>query len=148
MSKEKFVKLNPDSSIFQDTSIGFMITGDQVLPFKSEWNRSKRFSKALKGGHLETADKDDYKEFLEREALRNSSAKSVDTTKTQANDEDAGGDEKSFSEMTEKELKKKNNEVLIADILENSDWEEADLIDFKKKDLIALILNNYEEEGE
>lgn len=130
----KYVKLGEKASSFYDPSTGFKVSGDKVKEVTKEMQVSKKFKKAIKGGHLEWAEAGEFVKEIEV-------------------DEEADTD--SNEQFTEGELMSKSKEALVnlawkaqLTLDEEDQLSEEKLAKKTKAELAELILESYEEEEE
>jgi len=171
MSKEikerlnkKYVKLGPKADVFMDIETHLTVTKGQVVLLTLRNERSKRIQKALRGGHLVSASKDEYVAYRDTleplsddeiikdhesemgkkaTEIKKLKAKIIDLEKENASQKDeilelkATGDE--FEDMTNPEL---------VDYINNT-WKLTDedkkaIKKFRKQELLDYIKENQE----
>lgn len=140
LPKKDYVKLQEKAASFYDPSTGLQLANKQVAKMTSEQKVSKRVQKALKGGHLEYSDEDEYNDYL------NTLAKPGKKVKTKKEEEE---DDFDPTASTVEELKKKFTADEMKDLIlkNNADLKEEDLPTVKAE-LAEIILNDYELEEE
>lgn len=153
----EYVRLNEKAASFYDVTSGLQLANKQVKKLTAEQYQSKRVQKALKGGHLEYADVEDFEEYLETLATEDQAtedqakAKGKTKAKGKEDEEEEEEEEDDFdpTQSTVKELKAKYTEKeMVALILENNEELGKGDLPKGKDNLAEIILNDYELEDE
>lgn len=130
---EKFYKLGEKAATFTDVSTGLSIDPGQVIKVSIKQAASSRFKRAVAGGHIVIASKEDYSNFL--------NSKEESEKVSEQSDKDA-----LLKRVAE--LEKENEEK--AERIKELEGDEEDEIDFdsmEKEDLISYAQENSESLG-
>jgi len=127
----KYVKLGEQALSFADPTTGFKIRQGEVKEYSNKEALSKKFAHALKKGHLEKADADDFEEF---QTSGNTANSKVDTSEASAEFHTAAS------------LKKLGKDEILEMIGEFEG--DHDVTGLNKPDLIELYLELQGEEEE
>lgn len=124
----KYVKLGSKAHSFSDPTTGVKLVPGEVTKLTATQEISKRIIMAIKGGHLEKVNKDEYERYLSG------------NTDIDEQDDDA---------ITVDSLNKETKEQLVKRIVELSDeHDESDLKKKNKNQLIDIVMELMEEEEE
>jgi len=126
--KTRWVKLGERAAEggFFDATLKLKVLPGKLVELPNNFRTSKRMVAALSGGHLEYADSEEVKEYLE-------------------GPQDVEGEEE--DDITEKDLKKMNKAKLTEYILANDEeTDEDELSDYDKSGLLELALEIFNKE--
>lgn len=135
MAKSRFVKLGEKASSFSDATSGLKLAPGQVVELSRKHKNSRRVINAIKAGHLDYADLEDYDEAQKLPGAIKTSDDPIDDSG------DDSGDGNPKEPHTEKSLKKLKHPELVELAKEMGTEEDLmDLEDYTKAELAEEIL--------
>lgn len=137
----KYVKLGSKASIFHDPFTRLKIIPGQVVELGNLAKFSKRISNAIKGGHLDSSNKEEYEEYLE--SVENPEAAVVVEETT---DDDSFDSEAFENYTTEGLMALTKDELLILAVYNETELDEKELSKLNKTKLTEEILGLVDEE--
>ena len=139
----KYVKLGSKSTIFYDPTTNTKVLPGMVLKLSGTGRFSKKITSALKGGHLESADKEEYEEWLSKQEEVDKQSTDKDLAKA-ADDENWLESYESYDEDSLKALTK--DKLIELAIYNESTYSEKELKSMNKSELVEEITSLLEEE--
>lgn len=145
----KYAKLGTKASIFHDPTNGLKVLPGQVVMLDGDKKFSKKTDQALKGGHLEYATEDEYKEYTSSQEKLESNTQVLSSKKMDNTDEDEGFDVETFDDYSEEGLKALTNDQLKELAVYNETELEAKVLKgMNKAQLVEEVLSLLDDEEE